>query len=89
MKSRESMDKVFGGVIAVILVIIARFAFIPEASPWGPVVTFGAALAFFGVCLRVINSMPERIPPSDPAGPDQGWDPEVVKAARRRADGIE
>ncbi|NQV90477.1 hypothetical protein HQ487_03675 [Candidatus Uhrbacteria bacterium] len=58
-------------------------------------ISLGSLILFFIVFggyayKRACSNLSDRIlAMSDPDGPDQGWDPQSVESARRRADGIE
>ncbi len=86
------MQKIFLGLIVTILVILARFVFISDPD-LGAAVTGFAALTFVSLGARYAFANPgsgvQSSVLSDMDGPNQGWDPRTIEAARRRADGME
>lgn len=88
------MGRIFLGGVFVFLIVALRLIFVSDPL-LGALMTYGAVGVFFVFLVRTILSQPgveefmKDAPPSDPNGPDQGWDHEIVESARRRADGIE
>ncbi len=88
------MNRVFFAVLAVVGIIVLRVLLLSEDSVLGMFITFGAAIGFFVWCGRMITNdkfleEARANAYSDTTGSNQGFDPEVIAAGKRRADGIE
>lgn len=82
------MDRIFLGGVVVAIIVAMRLVCIKDPI-LGSLVTGLSVWVFLFLANREMEKLgyPGRY--SDPAGPNQGWDPRTVEAGKRRADGIE